>query len=91
MATDEFRRGLDELLKLAEQERPAIMCSEAVPWRCHRSMIGDALVVRGVEVLDIVSKATPQPHRLTRFAVVDGTHISYPEPPDEGALSLSET
>ena len=55
MASDEFREGLNELLELAERERPAIMCSEAVPWRCHRRLITDALIVAGAEVVNIMS------------------------------------
>ncbi|MFG1699775.1 DUF488 family protein [Nonomuraea sp. NPDC049309] len=83
MATDEFRRGLDELLKLAEQERPAIMCSEAVPWRCHRRLITDALIVAGVEVVHIMSATSAPPAELHEHArVVDG-HLVYP-PPEGG-------
>ncbi|NED06088.1 DUF488 domain-containing protein, partial [Streptomyces sp. SID6648] len=55
MAGDEFARGLEELLGLARRGRPAIMCSEAVPWRCHRRLITDALLVAGVEVVHIMS------------------------------------
>lgn len=78
MQTDDFELSLDEMMKAAAKTPSALMCAEAVPWRCHRSMIGDALVVRGVEVFDIISKAPPQPHRLTKFAKVDGTVITYP-------------
>ena len=83
MQTDEFAAALDEMMAVAAKIPSTLMCAEAVPWRCHRSMIGDALVVRGVEVLDIVSKAPPQPHRLTKFASVDGVVITYPSVPDE--------
>lgn len=76
MQTPEFARGIDELLAL---EGPtAIMCAEAVPWRCHRSLIGDALLVRGVRVLDIFSPTSAKPHTMTPFAVIDGLRISYP-------------
>lgn len=80
MQTDQFSDGVDELLTRAKNEMVAIMCAEAVPWRCHRSMIGDALLVRGVEVIDIFDKHKTQPERLTDFARVDGTTITYPVP-----------
>jgi len=54
------------------------MCAEAVPWRCHRSLVGDALLVRGVEVRDIMSATSAPEHRLTKFASVNGTTITYP-------------
>ena len=78
MQTDAFRAGIDELLKIAEGDTVAIMCAEAVPWRCHRSLVGDALLVRGVTVHDIFGVASVKPHLLTRFASVDGTTITYP-------------
>jgi uncharacterized protein (DUF488 family) len=80
MGSDEFREGLDELLGLAARERPAIMCSEAVPWRCHRRLITDALIVAGAEVVDIMSAANVRPAVLNQHAqVVDG-HLTYPPP-----------
>jgi uncharacterized protein (DUF488 family) len=78
MQTPGFAAGIDSLLALADRARCAIMCAEAVPWRCHRSLIGDALLVRGVEVVDIMSATSAKPHALTRFAHVDGTQITYP-------------
>jgi len=78
MQSDEFAQAVDELAALAETRRPAIMCAEAVPWRCHRSLVGDALLVRGVEVLDIIDGSAPRKHKLTSFAHVDGTRITYP-------------
>jgi hypothetical protein len=54
------------------------MCAEAVPWRCHRSLIADALVARGIGVQEILTAAKSQPHALTPFAKVDGTEITYP-------------
>ena len=54
------------------------MCAEAVPWRCHRSLVADALVVRGIRVLEIVSAAEPKEHKLTPFAKVEGTRVTYP-------------
>ena len=79
MQTPEFARGLGLLLEWIGQERIAMMCAEAVPWRCHRSMIADALTVRGVPVQEIVSPAKLQVHQLTSFAKVRGTEITYPE------------
>src|SRR5690554_6962520 len=67
MQTDAFEAGLSELLALGDARPTAIMCAEAVPWRCHRSLVGDALVVRGVEVLDIMTAKSAKPHTLTRF------------------------
>ena len=78
MQTQEFAQAVDALADLAATHRPAIMCAEAVPWRCHRSLVGDALLVRGVEVLDIIDGSAPRKHALTRFAKVDGTRIWYP-------------
>lgn len=79
MQTEEFVSGLENLITLATQKRTAIMCAEAVPWRCHRSLIGDALLVRNIEVLDVMSEKIVKPHSLTSFAVVEGTNITYPE------------
>ncbi len=79
MQTPEFAAAVDELIAQAKKKRIAIMCAEAVPWRCHRSLIGDALLVRGVDVIDIFSDEDAKPHTLTRFAKVDGTTITYPE------------
>jgi uncharacterized protein (DUF488 family) len=78
MQTEEFAAAIDELAALAAERRPAIMCAEAVPWRCHRSLVGDALLVRGIEVVDIISESSIKKHSLTRFAKVDGTRITYP-------------
>ncbi|WP_306192105.1 MULTISPECIES: DUF488 family protein [unclassified Streptomyces] len=80
MATDEFAEGLNELLELAEHERPAIMCSEAVPWRCHRRLITDALIVAGAEVVNIMSPTTTKPAALDERARVHDGHLTYPPP-----------
>lgn len=80
MQTPEFRAGLDMLMELADRERVALMCAETVPWRCHRSLIADALLVRGYRVQDIIGPGEPREHELTRFARVTGEEISYPEP-----------
>lgn len=78
MQTEEFHEGLNELIAIAEQSTIAIMCSEAVPWRCHRSLVGDALLVRGFDVVDIMSATTNRPEKITAWAQVDGTAITYP-------------
>jgi uncharacterized protein (DUF488 family) len=78
MQTPEFEQGLEELIRLAKQERIAIMCAEAVPWRCHRSLIADALLVRGIRAEDIMSPTRRQIHALTPFAKVRGTTVTYP-------------
>ena len=78
MQTDEFWRALHRLEELAASRRTSIMCAEAVPWRCHRSLVSDALLVDGVEVRHITGKADPSPHTLTPFALVVGDRITYP-------------
>jgi len=78
MQTPEFAAGIDSLIKLAAEKTTAIMCAEAVPWRCHRSLVGDALVVRDIDVEDILSATRAQPHVLTSFARVRGKEITYP-------------
>jgi hypothetical protein len=78
MQTPEFERSLAELIQLAKQERIAIMCAEAVPWRCHRSLIADALLVRGIQVEDILTRTRRQLHKLTPFAEVRATMVTYP-------------
>jgi uncharacterized protein (DUF488 family) len=79
MLTDGFDASLSELISLAGKERVAIMCAEAVPWRCHRSLIADALVVNGVTVNHIIGPSTPSPHEVTRFAQVENGRLTYPE------------
>lgn len=78
MQTSDFASGVAELLDLAHERRTAIMCAEAVPWRCHRSLVADALVVRGVPVVEILSETSHRAHALTPFACVRGTTITYP-------------
>ncbi len=78
MQTESFTTALDELIKLAQNTPTAIMCAEVVPWRCHRSLVGDALLVRGLRVLDIIDQHPPRQHQLTAFAQVHGTQITYP-------------
>lgn len=71
MGTREFGEALDRLIQDAETETIAIMCAEAVPWRCHRNLISDALVARRLEVRHITSASKPSAHRINRMAVVD--------------------
>jgi uncharacterized protein (DUF488 family) len=78
MQTAEFDAALGGAIKLAEVVQTALMCAEAVTWRCHRSLVADALIVRGIRVLEIVSTAEPKEHALTPFARVSGTQITYP-------------
>ncbi len=78
MQTEAFEQLLSELIAMASRERVAIMCAEAVPWRCHRSLIADALLVRGFDVQDITRPGATRAHQLTPFAHVQGTKISYP-------------
>ncbi len=78
MQTDEFAAGVERLVALAAERRTAIMCAEAVPWRCHRSLVADALLVRGIGVVEILSETSWREHALTSFAHVAGTTVTYP-------------
>jgi uncharacterized protein (DUF488 family) len=78
MQTPEFAQALAGLVDVASIETTAVMCAEAVPWRCHRSLIADALTVRDIPVAEIVSETKAERHRLTSFARVSGTSITYP-------------
>jgi uncharacterized protein (DUF488 family) len=78
MQTPEFNENLNDLMQLAGEAPTAIMCAEAVPWRCHRSLIADALVARGVPVLEIMNAAQAHPHVMTAFAKVAGRQVTYP-------------
>lgn len=78
MQTREFRAALKDLMGMAKEANTAIMCAEALPWRCHRSMIGDALLLHGFSVMDIFSEKILKPHKLTPFAKVSGKKITYP-------------
>ena len=78
MQTPDFEQSLEELIRLAKRDRIVLMCAEAVPWRCHRSLIADALLVRGIRTEDIMSPNRRQVHTLTPFAKVRGTTITYP-------------
>jgi uncharacterized protein (DUF488 family) len=78
MQTVEFDDNLSRCIALARRERVVLMCAEAVPWRCHRSLIADALIVRGIEAMEITSGIRARPHALTRWARVRGTRLTYP-------------
>ena len=78
MQTEEFPAALETLMDGSVNTPTAIMCAEAVPWRCHRSLIADALTVRGWTVRHIMSRTKADPHRLTRFAVVEQNRVTYP-------------
>jgi len=79
MQTEEFQAGLSELVDLAERTQTAIMCAEAVPWRCHRQLISDALVgLRHIDVFHILSTTKGQEHKLTGFARIEDGRVIYP-------------
>jgi uncharacterized protein (DUF488 family) len=78
MQTEQFQRALEQLMAESRVEPTAIMCAEAVPWRCHRSLIADALLIRGWTVRHIMTNSKADTHRLTRFAVVEADRITYP-------------
>jgi uncharacterized protein (DUF488 family) len=84
MQTADFARGLAELIGLSKDKRTAMMCAEAVPWRCHRSLVADALSIRDIPVIDILSEGSYRAHKLTPFAHVAGTTITYP--PEQAVL-----
>jgi uncharacterized protein (DUF488 family) len=85
MQTPEFAENVEAVVELARTTRCVLMCAESVPWRCHRSMVADALSVRGVRVEHIIGKQARRPHSLTPFARVDGIRITYPpEQMEEG-------
>jgi hypothetical protein len=78
MQTPAFNRDLNRCIELAKLERVVLMCAEAVPWRCHRSLIADALVARGIAAAEITSGVRTRPHSLTPWAQVTGTQVTYP-------------
>jgi len=85
MQTPEFEAGLARLVELGAKQRTAIMCAEAVPWRCHRSLVADALVARGIGAVEILSETSYRDHAMTPFAHVSGTAVTYP-PAQESLL-----
>ena len=78
MQTSEFKKNLDALIELATREQVAVMCAESLPWRCHRSLIADALLARGVEAREITSATRTRSHALTPWGQVNGTQVTYP-------------
>jgi uncharacterized protein (DUF488 family) len=88
MQTPEFRENLEKLIELAAQSPTTIMCAEAVPWRCHRSLIADALMARGISVTEILSAKQSRPHTLTPFAQVSGMEVTYPAAPTDESKNL---
>jgi uncharacterized protein (DUF488 family) len=78
MQTEEFAAALARAIALAKERPTTLMCAESVPWRCHRSLVSDALMARGIRVLEIIGSAEPKEHALTPFARVRGTRIVYP-------------
>jgi uncharacterized protein (DUF488 family) len=82
MQTEEFQTGLEELMQYGKAGQTVIMCAEAVPWRCHRSLIADALLVKGWTVRHILSSSKSDDHRLTSFAVITDGGLIYPPPSD---------
>jgi uncharacterized protein (DUF488 family) len=85
MDSEEFRAGLVVLLAQASEHATAVLCAEAVPWRCHRQLIADALSARGVEVYHVLGPGTAEAHRLTPFARLDGERVLY----DRGQIPLA--
>jgi uncharacterized protein (DUF488 family) len=78
MQTADFETAVERAIEIAGEKPTALMCAEALPWRCHRSLVADALLARGVLVLEIISAAKPKEHSLTPFARVSGTRVTYP-------------
>lgn len=78
MQTDAFAEALEELQRHGRESRIAIMCAEAVPWRCHRSLVADALNARHVPVVEILSATSHRPHKLTAFAQIENGRVRYP-------------
>lgn len=89
MQTAKFQQAVKELIALGKISRTAIMCAEAVPWRCHRSLVGDALIVHNILVEDIMSEHKSSPHKLTKFAQVKGDQILYPPEAGEGTNDVT--
>lgn len=78
MQTDKFQAALGRLIEQASAKRTVLMCAEMLPWRCHRSLIADALLPRGFEIVEIFDAEKSQPHKMTSFAVVDDGRVTYP-------------
>jgi uncharacterized protein (DUF488 family) len=80
MAAPEFSEGIDALIQIARARKTAIMCAEAVPWRCHRSLIADAMIEKGWDVRDIMTSKAPTEHQLTPFLKVVNRQLTYHAP-----------
>lgn len=78
MQTGAFQHAIETLIALGREKRTCIMCAEAVPWRCHRSLVADALYAHGVPAVEILSETDCRMHKLTHFALVEGTSLTYP-------------
>jgi len=78
MATDEFRTAIDTLVELSAGARTAVMCAEAVPWRCHRNLVSDELTRRGIDVVHIIGGGSSRPHVMNSHAVIKEEHLVYP-------------
>ncbi|NLL11852.1 MAG: DUF488 domain-containing protein [Fibrobacter sp.] len=78
MQTPQFQSAIEKLISMAHKDRITLMCAEVVPWRCHRSLIADALLIRGIPCEDVINEYHSRTHTLTSFAKVDGTQITYP-------------
>ncbi len=90
MQSEVFWKALDALTADGRELRTVIMCAEAVPWRCHRSLIADALVYHGCEVRHIMTETKADPHQMTSFAKVEHGRVTYPRPADEQTPGLFE-
>ena len=91
MQRGEFDKAVRQLIKLASKSPTVVMCAEAIPWRCHRSLVADALVVRGVLVVHIFTAGRAQEHTLTPFARIEGFRITYPESPGDLQFTLPQS
>ncbi len=91
MMSPEFAAGLDQLVEASRTQPSAIMCAEAVPWRCHRSLVADALLVRGIPVEHLMSAKQSHAHRLTPFASVKGIGLTYPNKDSSGPVAAAST
>lgn len=84
--SEAFREGLVRLLDLSRERRCAIMCAEAVWWRCHRRLVADYLILHGRTVLHLMGDNRVEPARMTAAATPDGSGLTYPAPPDDQAM-----
>ena len=90
MQTEDFESGLERAIRISQEKQCALMCAEAVPWRCHRSLVADALTTRGISVEHILSGSKRRPHEMTPFARVHGTEITYPSEKGQSAMDFAE-